>query len=325
MPNHITLPSADADPIDATLVFHEQADGRKVSRLAGGKVVLVDLIAMDRVKDGEAWYVKLRHKDTFAIADPIERVTAATLDSTGALTSPFADALARARTIEARRPAPSSPVDHVDKAAVGTPPPIAPTPASETPHQATTGIDLARIVRTLDRIALFIDGANMDGAARHVGYFVDFRKAREFFLAAGSFYAGFYYLADFSATDPVQLRFMDFLSHSGFIVRRRAVKVIRDQDTGERIIKGNLDTEMVLDMLNTLDNYDVAFLFSGDSDFERAVDLLRARGKRVYVVSARAQLSRELAHIADKPIFYLDDLQAPLARDRRGEPAGRQA
>ncbi len=59
--------------------------------------------------------------------------------------------------------------------------------------------------------------------------------------------------------------------------------MIRDQDTGERIIKGNLDTEILLDMVNTVDNYDVAFLCSGDSDFERAVDLLRSRGKRIYV------------------------------------------
>jgi uncharacterized LabA/DUF88 family protein len=57
------------------------------------------------------------------------------------------------------------------------------------------------------------------------------------------------------------------------------VKVIRDSETGERIIKGNLDTEIVLDMLNTVDNYGVAYLCSGDSDFERCVDLLRSRGK----------------------------------------------
>ena len=62
--------SAEQDPIEATLVFHEQADGRKVARLPGGKVVLVDLNQMDRVRDGDAWFVKLRHleehRDTLA-------------------------------------------------------------------------------------------------------------------------------------------------------------------------------------------------------------------------------------------------------------------
>lgn len=97
------------------------------------------------------------------------------------------------------------------------------------------------------------------------------------------------------------------------------MKVIRDSDTGERIIKGNLDTEIVLDMVNTVDNYDVAFLFSGDSDFERAVDLLRSRGKRIYVVTARAQLSRELSYVADKPIFFIEDHRAVLAREDRAQ------
>jgi uncharacterized LabA/DUF88 family protein len=149
------------------------------------------------------------------------------------------------------------------------------------------------------------------------GYFVDYRKARSFFLAHGLFYAAYYYIADYTASDPLQQRYLDFLSHAGYIVRRRPVKVIRDQDTGERIIKGNLDTEIVLDVLNTVGNYDVAFLFSGDSDFERAVDLLRSRGKRVYVVTARSGISRELAYVADKPIFFIEDHRLPLARDDR--------
>ena len=178
-------------------------------------------------------------------------------------------------------------------------------------------VDLTKLLRPGDRIALFVDGANTDGAARAAGYFVDFRKAREFLTANARPYASFYYVADFSTSDPLQQRFFDFLSHAGFIVRRRPVKVIRDEETGERIIKGNLDTEIVLDLMNTAENYDVAFLFSGDSDFERAIELLRSRGKRVYVVSARRQLSRELAYVADKPILYLEDHRDVLARTDR--------
>jgi hypothetical protein len=34
-------PVNDDEPVEATLVFHEQSDGRKIGRLAGGKVVLI--------------------------------------------------------------------------------------------------------------------------------------------------------------------------------------------------------------------------------------------------------------------------------------------
>jgi uncharacterized LabA/DUF88 family protein len=309
----IAAPLDERDPLEATLVFHEQADGRKIARLPGGKVVLVNLNAMDRVKEGEAWFVKLTHRDTFAIADPVERVTKATLESSS-LTTPLADALARAKTVITRRDAaPSEPP-------MRTPAPFAPAPrisdTSVAPQPAP--VDVSKVLRAGDRVAIFVDGANTDGASRAAGYFVDFRKARDFVLGPARSYASFYYVADFTTSDPLQQRFFDFLSHAGFIVRRKPVKVIRDQETGERIIKGNLDTEIVLDLLNTAENYDVAFLFSGDSDFERAVELLRSRGKRVYVVSARGQLSRELAYVADKPIVYLEGHRDLLARTDRG-------
>lgn len=71
---------------------------------------------------------------------------------------------------------------------------------------------------------------------------------------------------------------------------------------------------MILDLIDTADNYDLAFLVSGDSDFERAVDLLRSRGKRVYVVTARPAMSRELAYVADKPVFFLEDFRDELVR-----------
>lgn len=296
-----------ADPLDATLVFHEQADGRKVSRLPGGKVVLIDLAQMDRVRDGEAWFVRLRHKETFAIAEPVERLTNAARDAATPVGSALADAFSRVKLVGPRTPRNEKSIEAAARAA-------APAEAPDVPPEA---VDIARLLRATDRVALFIDGANTDGAARLAGYFVDFRKVRTYFLSNATFYAGFYYVADFTASDPLQQTFFDFLSHAGFIVRRRPVKVIHDRETGERIIKGNLDTEIVLDMVNTVENYDVAFLFSGDSDFERTIELLRSRGKRVFVVSARGQLSRELAFVADKPIVYLENHRAQLARTDR--------
>ncbi|HEX2021860.1 MAG TPA: NYN domain-containing protein, partial [Candidatus Thermoplasmatota archaeon] len=172
------------------------------------------------------------------------------------------------------------------------------------------------IIRPTDRVALFVDGANMDYACRDAGFWVDYRKARDYFVSNGTFYAGFYYVADVTSTDPIQLRFLDFLSYSGYIVRRKPVKRIVDPVSGEERFKANLDTEIVLDMLNTVGNYDVAFLFSGDSDFERAIDMLRSRGKRVYLVTSRRALARELSYVADKPVFLIEDFRSVLERDK---------
>lgn len=311
---------SDAEEEVVALLFHQQADGRKVSRLPGGKVVLVDLNEIARVSDGEWWLVKLRHKETFAIATPIEKVKEPQ-------PRPGADAVIPAPPPPvASTPVPMQGVAQVPPAArpvrTITAPPTIPRERSQSTAFQVGGmlIEPENILRAGDRIAIFVDGANMDHAARAAGYFVDYKKARDYFVGPANFYAAFYYVADVTASDPVQHRFLDFLSYSGFIIRRKPVKVIIDQDTGETTFKGNLDTEIVLDMLNTVNNYDVAFLFSGDSDFERAVDLLRSRGKRVYVVTSRRSLARELAYVADKPVFCLEDFQSVLARtDERHE------
>lgn len=327
------------EPRTAILTFREQADGRKVSRLPGGKVVLVNLPYADMVGDGQRWRVRLRHRETYAVADPLERILPGPTEAADAAHAPGraekaagttshrngAHPLAAARADDpttAALPELGDPANaaEVDPAGSADVPfaemadPVTP-PARVEPSEPPP--DPASVVRPGDRIALFVDGANMDGACRAAGYFVDYGKARKFFQASGSCYAAFYYTADFSAQDPLQQRFLDYLSHAGFIIRRKPLKVIRDEETGERFVKINLDTEIVLDMLTTADNYDIAFLFSGDSDFERAVELLRSRGKRVYVVTSRRSLNRELAYVADKPIFLIEDYESVLHRDAR--------
>ncbi len=307
----------DDELVEATLIFREQADGRRVARLPQGKVVLVAAAEVDRVKNGDQWRVRLRQRDTFAIADLIERVALPVINPV--LSADLARLIQTKPAVEpaAKASTPSKPLvtpAQAEPAAAGglRPPVVAPLPTS-------VRIDPSRVVGMNDRVAMFIDGANMDLACRMAGYFIDYRKARQFFLAHGLFYAAFYYIADFTASDPMQQRYLDFLAHSDYIVRRKAVKVIRDQETGQKLTKANVDTELVLDLINTADNYDLAFLFSGDSDFERAVDLLRSRGKRVYVVTSRVTGSRELFYVADKPIFFLEDFKAELKREEAAD------
>ena len=69
-----TVSLNDDELLEATLIFREQADGRRVARLPQGKVVLVAAAEVDRVKNGDQWHVRLRQRDTFAIADLVDRV-----------------------------------------------------------------------------------------------------------------------------------------------------------------------------------------------------------------------------------------------------------
>jgi uncharacterized LabA/DUF88 family protein len=172
-----------------------------------------------------------------------------------------------------------------------------------------------------ERVAMFVDSANMHHACKRAGFFIDWRKAREHFTKDKSFASAFFYYAVPPQVEPDRQRFLDFLSYNGYVVRTKTLKTVYDSQTGDSIQKANLSIEIALDMVNTSDNWDVAYLFSGDGDFERAVELLRSRGKRVFVVTAQGMLARELAYVADKPVIWLDEVERFIGRtDRRPEP-----
>lgn len=148
--------------------------------------------------------------------------------------------------------------------------------------------------------ALFVDAENLYFIQKGLGWEIDFEKLYNFFDTHFSIYNAFYYtvVAPDQETYEEKTQFLDSLAVAGYTVRRKHLKIIHAGD--KQIRKGNVDIEMVVDMFNTKDLYDVIVLFSGDSDFERALELLRSYGKEIIVVSARGYVSRELINAADK-------------------------
>ncbi len=160
----------------------------------------------------------------------------------------------------------------------------------------------------MERIAIFIDGANMFYAQRKMGWHIDYRKVYEFYASQAQVYNAFYYTSVTNPPDPGMEGFLRALTGMGYTVRRKVVKEILDQETGQTIRKANLDIEIVIDMLTTADLYDRAILISGDGDFERAVEFLRGRGKRIDGLGVHAMAAYDLVNAMDR-YLYLEDLR----------------
>ena len=79
----------------------------------------------------------------------------------------------------------------------------------------------------------------------------------------------------------------------GFIVRTKPIKIIRLKN-GQKIWKGNLDIELSLEMVDTVESYETAILISGDSDFAPIIDRIKRKGKRILVMSTKNHISKEL-------------------------------
>jgi uncharacterized LabA/DUF88 family protein len=152
-----------------------------------------------------------------------------------------------------------------------------------------------------DRVSIFIDGNNMFYAQRSNGWFFDPRKVLEYFNRQEALVNAFWYTG---IRDPQDQRgFRDALIAMGFTVREKFLKEYYDRLSGEMTQKANLDIEIVVDMFNTVAQYNHAVLFSGDGDFERAVELLRSKDTRITVVSTEGMIARELRNASDR---YID-------------------
>ena len=149
---------------------------------------------------------------------------------------------------------------------------------------------------------MFIDGANVYAAAKRLGWNFDHRKILEHFAGLGRLYNAFYYTAVPYPVDDKQKRFIDALTYMGYTVRTKPLRELTD-DAGETHRRANLDIELVTDLLSTVDLYDTAVLLTGDGDFERPVEVLRSKGRRVMIASIPEMTSYELRNVADE---YVD-------------------
>lgn len=69
-------------------------------------------------------------------------------------------------------------------------------------------------------------------------------------------------------------------------------------------------------MFNTIEHYDMAVLISGDGDFERALSLLRARGKQLLVIATEGFIARELRSVAGRHYIDMKDIKAEIEKTR---------
>lgn len=136
-----------------------------------------------------------------------------------------------------------------------------------------------------EKIALFIDGANLYAAARSLNFDIDYRRLLQLFATKGRMVRAFYYTAlseheDYSPIRPL----VDWLDYNGYTMVTKPVKEYTDA-FGRRKVKGNMDIELAIDVLEMSQSVDHVFIFSGDGDFRRLVESVQKRGVRVSVVS----------------------------------------
>ena len=164
------------------------------------------------------------------------------------------------------------------------------------------------------KISVFVDGANFFFMQKDLGWFVDLKKLLEYIARKGQIVDASYYVGMDIVPEVKQQGFLDALPFMGFSVVTKPIKTIYDPVSGTQKKKANLDIEIVLDMFNTIDNYDMAVLVSGDGDFERVLQLLKVRGKQFFVIATDKFMARELRNVAGRHYISLEEIRQEIAK-----------
>lgn len=136
-----------------------------------------------------------------------------------------------------------------------------------------------------EKTALFVDGANLYAAARMLDFDIDYKKLLELFRSRSLLIRAFYYTALFDDQEYSPIRpLVDWLDYNGYTMVTKPAKEFTDAQ-GRRKIKGNMDMELAIDVLEMAEHLDHIILFSGDGDFRRLVEAVQRRGVRTTVIS----------------------------------------
>ncbi|WP_153769606.1 NYN domain-containing protein [Labrenzia sp. CE80] len=150
-----------------------------------------------------------------------------------------------------------------------------------------------------EKVALFIDGANLYSTAKAIGFDIDYKRLLREFQGQAYLLRAYYYTAliedqEYSSIRPL----IDWLDYNGYKVITKPVKEFVDS-SGRRKVKGNMDIELAVDAMQIVETVDHVVLFSGDGDFRYLVEALQRRGRKVSVVST----------LKTQPPMIADDLR----------------
>src|SRR5258708_12525235 len=137
-----------------------------------------------------------------------------------------------------------------------------------------------------ERLAIFIDGANLYATAKALGFDIDYKRLLALFRTKGQLVRALYYTALAEEQEYTSIRpLVDWLDYNGFTMVTKPTKTFTDA-MGHRKIKGNMAIELTVDALRLVDHLDHVVLFTGDGDFRALVGALQIPGRRVSVALA---------------------------------------
>ncbi|MFH1894319.1 MAG: NYN domain-containing protein [Patescibacteria group bacterium] len=168
---------------------------------------------------------------------------------------------------------------------------------------------------------IYIDGANMFYTQKKLGWFIDWKKIKDYLREKWDVLEIRYYTG-IKSNDEKMAGFLRYLDNVGIAPIIKPIKVIRIDNNHpskklynhSEIYKSNCDVEITTDVLLERKEVDEIILFTGDSDFQYLIKRLKNIGKKVIIFSSRKTISWEIKLEATRYI-YLEDIKDKIIRE----------
>lgn len=139
-----------------------------------------------------------------------------------------------------------------------------------------------------EKTALFIDGANLYKTARSLDFDIDYKRLLTLATEESRLVRAFYFTPmqedrdqDYSPLRPL----VDWLDYNGYTMITKIAHEYTDAQ-GKKRFRGSTDIELAVEMMALADRLDHVILFSGNGDFRRVIEAVQRRAVRVTVISS---------------------------------------
>lgn len=171
------------------------------------------------------------------------------------------------------------------------------------------------------KVKVYIDGANMFYTQKKLGWFVDWKKVKDYLQGKWDILEIRYYTG-VKPDDEKMASFLRYLDNVRITPITKPIKVIKLSNDHplkklynySEMYKSNCDVEITTDILLERAEIDEIILFSGDSDFQYLIKRLKDLGKKVIIFSSRKTISWEIKLEASEYI-YLEDIKDQIIRE----------
>lgn len=172
-----------------------------------------------------------------------------------------------------------------------------------------------------ERIAVFIDGANLYATAKALEFDIDYKKLLQLFKSQARLVRAYYYTVLIEDQEYSPIRpLVDWLDYNGYTLVTKPAKEFTDS-AGRRRIRNSIDVELAVDVMELARKVDHIVLLTGDGGYRRLIEAVQRQGTQVTVISTVSVnpplVADEIRRQADN-FVDLAGLRAEIARQHSG-------